>query len=712
MKRNVSLYIAGTKVDLNDDSLILFNYIKDDLNNPTAVKNSYSHKVTLKGTPTNNKLFGDIFRMDRQTLYSDQYIGVFFDPMRKTPFTIYDDTNAVLESGYIKLDSVSMKGNDISYTVTLYGGLGSFFYGLMYNEDGSKKTLADISYKTLRGRRAKIFNVYPEASTVAEAWQYLKDPENFDLNACDFDCWNILNFAPCYNGVPENFDANKALFRGKGVYANGVTSTIVDGVSYYQKEGATSNLATFANPHTEWEVKDLRWYLQRPVISIKSIFEAISYSGNNGGYQVELDPNFFNEDNVAYSRSWITLSTISKDDRSMQSCLYSCLKATLSPAEYIISFAKIFGLIFLYDTGTKKVSILSRNTFYQKAFPRVDLRQRINHNEPINIEMSPVKSKWYQLGGNVIGQFAEEYQKDYGRPYAIQRIDTGYEFDVKVNDLTSSIVFNDAVEVLESNRMFGYRFVRSGNRNLESFLLPAYEEVNVELWATITNSDGTKEEQSVSVPMKSLGGISYFDNPEYEYSDWMPKVQLHGSENKSIDGSNVLIMFEGTKKAPKYVPSLEFTQKKYWLTDDHPDMALLNEKVPCWNLTGDGIEITELPSFRRVFVTDGVIKQSFEWGEPYVRAVPDIHTGGNTLYDLWWKNYLTDLYNDDTRVMKCKVNLRGLQVGQELLRQFFWYDNSLWVLNKINNHSITTYDDAECEFIKVNDYQNYTNGQK
>lgn len=703
MKRKVSLYIADTKVDLDDDSLILFNYTKDDLSNPTAVKNSYSHKVTLKGTPTNNKLFGDIFRMDRQTLYSEGFAGAFFDPMRKTPFQIFDETSAVLESGYIKLDNVSRNGNDISYTVTLYGGLGSFFYGLTYNGDGTKRTLADLSYLTIDGRRVNTMSVYASSETIKDAWSYLSG------GSYDFDYWNIVNFAPCYNGIPEDFDANKALMRGAAVYGNGVVKQTIDGVEYYQKTGTNSNLATFANPHTEWELCDLRWYLQRPVISMRSIIEAICYSGNNGGYVVDLDLSFFNSDNAAYYDAWLTLPMILKDDRNSTECINSLLRATLSPAEYLLSFAKMFGLVFKYDTGTKKVSILSRNTFYQQNSDVVDLSKRINKSETIDITPITAKSKWYQFGNKVIGQFAEEYQKDYGRLYGIQRINTGYEFDVTVTDLTKDIHFKDAVDVMESNRMFAYRSSRYSNKILPVFLLPAYEEVTVQLWGTVTAEDGSTSEQSIDVTMKANATGLEYDNPNNPFGDWLPKVQLHGSENKPEDGSNVLLIYGGMKETP----SFNIGQKRYRITDDSQDMVTLNEGVPCWDLTGDGIEITSLPSFRRVLTTEdgSSIIQSYEWGEPFARAVPMIKTGGNTLYDLWWKNYLTDLYNDDTRIMKCKVDLRGLQIGQQLLQRFFWYEGSIWVLNKISNYSMTTYDDVECEFIKVNEVSNYKNGQ-
>ena len=61
--------------------------------------------------------------------------------------------------------------------------------------------------------------------------------------------------------------------------------------------------------------------------------------------------------------------------------------------------------------------------------------------------------------------------------------------------------------------------------------------------------------------------------------------------------------------------------------------------------------------------------------------------------------------------MTCKVDLSGLQVGQDLLRKFYWYDGALWVLNEISNHSLTTYGPTECEFVQVRDKDNYLNGQ-
>ena len=77
------------------------------------------------------------------------------------------------------------------------------------------------------------------------------------------------------------------------------------------------------------------------------------------------------------------------------------------------------------------------------------------------------------------------------------------------------------------------------------------------------------------------------------------------------------------------------------------------------------------------------------------------------MYPQAWRAYLRDRYDVDSKVMRCRVDLSGLQVGQQLLRRFFWYQGAVWVLNSIGNYSMTTWDFAECEFVQVQDKEAY-----
>lgn len=710
MRINLSLYIAGQLADLDQESFILFNYTMEDLSNPTIVRNSFSKSVTLKGTANNNKIFGDIFRLDRKTIMADGYVGAEFDVSRKTPFTIYNEQSEIVESGYLKLNSVARTTFGVEYKVTLYGGLGSFFQNLMFHEDGSKKSLADLKYRNQTGNYIQGAGdlYYGGWYSLMDMWAYLAHPDEYDFNIHDIDWCNVVNFAPCYNGVPEEFSADKAVCYK--AFDNVPDNAGIDGSPCSFKHNTQSNLMVMSNPHTEWELRDLRWYLQRPVISVRAIFDAISNKDNNGGFSVTLDEGFFNIHNKLYWNGWITLPLIKPEDRKRDDAIIRLMKASRSPAEYAIGFAKLFGLIFLYNAGERSISIMRRSKFYSMG-EVIDLTDRIGNNK---VDISPLlaQSRLYQFGSEIKSEWAEQYKKDYGRDYAIQVVNTGNEFSTETQVLTKDFVLKDAVEVQERSLLFFTNELsrdESGHYE-EHFALPRYESVTLQMW-TITSGEQEMKEYEVTAPM---GWKRFPYNFDYPLCDLFPKVQFHEADNKASDGADVLLVFNGMVTTPKWEAQGMKLQLEYFLTDDTPDMEVLNEGVPCWNFTQTNRRyITELPSFRRCFthVEDNVevIDATCEWGEPYARGVNGISHKATpaTLFNEWWKKYLTDRYNVDTFKMTCKVNLRGLSVNQGLMKNFFYYQGAIFALNAIKNHSLTTLDDTECEFIKVQDIDNY-----
>ena len=701
MKRKVQLYIAGRQVDLGDDSWILYDWTREDLSNPTAVVNSSSHQIQLPGTCRNNSVFGAAFRLDRRTVFGVRYDGTQFDPTRKTPFSLFDSDGTVLESGYCRLDKVDTHSRRHAYTVSLYGGLGSFFYSLAFKDDGTARTLRDLIYKDTLDADVSDFSVTPVASdTVKDAWDYLTD------SAPVSHFWNVVNFAPCYNGLPDDFDASHALMN-EDAYANipaGLDEDGQRGYEYSYKAGLDCALVNFSNPHTEWELGDLRWYLQRPVISVKAFIAAVCDSRNNGGYDVTLDPAFFNDDNPYYADAWWTLPMIASEDRTSQSCLNNVLAATASPMDYLTGFAKTFGLLFLWDSGRRSVRIVTRATFYGEDTAVLDLTGRIDRSQQISQTPVLADHKWYQLGDGGKGEFAEQYRDDYGKGYGVQRIDTGYEFDADTKVLTEGIAFQDAAEVAEASRMFSAaEQVVNGREWTRYFQLPKWEPVTIELWS----DDGESKTFDLGCDLDT----TYWDNPDYPGTDWLPKLQLHGADNKGFDGSGVLVLYAGMADTPVYSSGSWTVHKGYYLTEDNGAMTAL-AGGPCWDLTRTGRYVGSLPSFRRVLVSGRYVSQSLEWGLPAVRAVPGVENpvgGSASVYDFFWRAYLADRFSVETRVMKCMVDLRGLQVGQGLLRRFYWYDAALWTLNAIRNHSLTSWDLTECEFVKVQDMVAYTN---
>ena len=914
MRRRVSLYIVDRLVDLDDGSFILFNWAQEDLSNPTVVKNSYTQQITLKGTPGNNAIFGDYFRVDRRMYDTAARTGVGFNPSARTPFTLYNELNEVLQSGYVKLDQVSVSGQDIQYQVTLYGGLGSFFYALSYDEEGNKRTLADLDYLGLSNPASELdFQI--NASAVRSAWNSLSSGSVSGM-------WSVINFAPCYNGIPEgNFSADKAIAMTSKL---GLQDAYTDDDGREYKSDGGYTLISFESEYDEWAVKDLRSYLQRPVFSIRAFLEAVCNPDNNGGYDVDmsaieassdfpyrdlwmtlpmlpdveyeassqrdltlvsysgtsLNPATFTVPGTVASGAVVTASisfylqytvqdlvksslelyqtagnlyyrtvlfiqvvaydgdgsavggslvksifhrtgvTVNYDDPAdmavqvgftpwyqeedspmfesspmdsnfigrssttyrfptrmdfsieaqnavefkVMVAAYAVVsrvadgveyteevnggttsaatfyiksgtdpvntnvasattivegtpgtavisadtirsnaditKATLlsleyTPAEYLLSFCKMFGLLFTYDNASRKVTIMRRNDFYQDE--TVDLTDRVDRSQDITVRPITFDAKWYVFSlESDGGEMSDRYKDLYGQAYGIQRVNTGYDFDANTTELLDGCVFRSAVTVLESSKYFNTM------ENLSGRFQPS---VFQDKGSTYSLYDSEMESVELDVPVLPRNATVEYFNPANAGYDMAgaSKLQLHDSDGKPVDGSGILVMMKGTASYPYFN-----------LSDDDSRMFMLNDGEPCWYLNPGPSSGLSIPVFGAyLYDSQGMeITRSLDFGVPQELYIPGLeYPQGSTIYAQAWQKYLADRYDVNTKVMTCKVDFQGMQVGQELLRKFYYYGGSLWVINSISNYSMTTWDLAEVELVQVQDKDNYLNGQ-
>lgn len=321
MRQEIELFLGGQSVEFNEPPEILFSYIRTDYTDPTVLRNSYSKTLTIEGTPNNNRIFNSIYHLDQ---IADPNT---FNPAKRMEFQLFSNGD-ILEQGYAKLDKINKNENNITYDITLYGGLGEFLYNLSYDQTaegsdtsrggGEDRRLSSlVFYDETEPNKEFDFDITKE--TVAEAWEALEKGTGATK-------WQYINFAPAYNGYPKDFDADKVLINTQGSTVrmtfnnNGATSAVTgfptvisQGDSTYR---AYNNYAIGELPKemTEWEMRDLRSYLQRPVMSMKGFIQAISNPINNGNYNVVLDPAFFNSDNPYYEKAWVTLPQLKKDE--------------------------------------------------------------------------------------------------------------------------------------------------------------------------------------------------------------------------------------------------------------------------------------------------------------------------------------------------------------------------------------------------------------
>lgn len=291
MRKNIKLFIANKEVDCSEGISLPMTYTVEDFQNPTIVKNSFSKTISIPGTKNNNKIFGEIYKLDRFLhIKEGNFSGVYFDPSKRVDFGIYNN-GYLIESGYMQLNSISIKQAVITYNITLYGGLGDFFYGLKYKEDDTIRTLADLQYfvtdedgNTLPADTE--MNFYINKDFVNTCFDWTKVNEGSQI-------YDYLTFIPAYNGLYENFDNETCLINTIGDTLFPISKTD-SGVTYTPYNGY--GLAKLNRAYTEWEMRDLRSYMQRPALKLSKLIETICRK-ENSGYDVIMDQDFFNYSN-------------------------------------------------------------------------------------------------------------------------------------------------------------------------------------------------------------------------------------------------------------------------------------------------------------------------------------------------------------------------------------------------------------------------------
>lgn len=320
MRTEIEVYLGDEQLEFSEPLDILFNYKITDSTNPTAIRNSFSKGIKIAGTPKNNDIFGNIWDLNRIQGY-EGIINTGFNAQKKTPFTIYVDGN-IYESGYAKLDSITKKNNQISYNLTLFGGIGELFFALTYkDEDGvDKRTLADLQYEE-RGDDDSLTEVIDmdftiNKETIWDAWNQIMGNPDAVYDEMETDRpnnyynqykWNFINFMPAYEGIPADFSPSKVLLNKRGA-----DSIIVENNGFTASNNGYC-LGECSEELTCNYTKDYRSYLQRPVIRMKEIIKACQNPINNGGWELKLDKTFFNKNNPYWEDTWLTLDLLTNN---------------------------------------------------------------------------------------------------------------------------------------------------------------------------------------------------------------------------------------------------------------------------------------------------------------------------------------------------------------------------------------------------------------
>lgn len=383
------------------------------------------------------------------------------------------------------------------------------------------------------------------------------------------------------------------------------------------------------------------------------------------------------------------------------------LGSTESPADYLLSYIKLFNLRFIKDVGTKTVTI-TPNYFNGNI---IDIEERIDRGQAVNITPNVFSKKFMRLGlSQPETYFAKKYKAMNKLDYGQKRVDTGFAFNNETEEVYKDNLYTSAVPCLATSKFFNTFRNASG----------------VEVFAPIAdNPKLTLAEGNASTGYntltKDIVSPQYIDAKMsvpfsvYKGYDLMPRMCYFDEKEgvrEAVDVSNNLVVF--CKNVELKNANGEVVN--YWLTDDVPEMITLCG-ANCYLLTNEGndtngndiaIQRTKLPLFLSMRLMDTHVWESFDFAKSKESYIPGInYPEGVTLYERYWSGLYNDRMDVDTRKVSCMVDLSGIAVNSDLLRNFFYFDNNYWLLNSIEDYDIAANKLTKCEFIKVKSLDAY-----
>lgn len=376
------------------------------------------------------------------------------------------------------------------------------------------------------------------------------------------------------------------------------------------------------------------------------------------------------------------------------------LASSPTPFDFLLSYAKMFGLLFVPITGSRRIDIMMRDTFYNGG--KKDISSMIDYERDFSITPLLYDTNWYRFRNDIDDTHCtERYALDFGEKacYGEHKVSTNYGFPSDIRDMYSGVL-KGGVESLESSPCYR-TFYRTDGTQCPAPV--AEQPVTYRLY-----EDGDVSGSSVEVT-ETLKTGAYDDWNLMSGFDIFPKMCLRTSDGGEVDGSRILLFKRG---------DVDVSRISMWITDDFDDMFLLNNDKPCYLITesetlADGksvaVKADTMPSFGRI-TDDG--NYSLDFGVPRETFIANLQIGSYaTVYSRFWETYIRDLYDVNTKKVTCYVKFDE-PLTQECMRRFYFFEGAYWILNKVSDYNPVKDVPVKCEFVKVMRLSDYTQGQR
>lgn len=301
----VRLFLNNKEVELDKSVIFAINKQFEDITSPTDIKNDWSKTVQIPFTQSNNKLFGELFNVDRLIVDGDSTLmGIYFNPYKKVDFRLQWG-NAIIMQGYAKNIDISRSANGKGhYNITLNGELGKVFQEM--KKITFDTTTDDIKY-LIDG--SKYVNQVINKELVHKLWNNepnLDDLDLFESTNSKYRIQDYIGFIP-NNSYDDDFDYKifQKDFKSSKPFAevlNDRANNIEEGTNYAHFTGIDAE-TVIGEGLLPREIGEYRSYMQIPYIYFNKLFQIFTKKTEEiTGYSVHLDTTWFNNSNPYWNK--------------------------------------------------------------------------------------------------------------------------------------------------------------------------------------------------------------------------------------------------------------------------------------------------------------------------------------------------------------------------------------------------------------------------
>ena len=337
--------------------------------------------------------------------------------------------------------------------------------------------------------------------------------------------------------------------------------------------------------------------------------------------------------------------------------------------DFLISVAKYFNLCLINDYLNNKIIIKKKSYYITPDLLMVDSISEVN------VGLITFDKLKYNYGLPTY-QSITDYQTNVGEPYGEQIIQTGY--NIKENIQTET--FNNSVPVLiyEPNS-FGYN---EYNKYRNSGFNRWRHGITTSLTDKITFGFLNRVEQQITIA----------DDSWYEANMKKDTTQVVGAL--------------GEWDSAVYPESEEFVMTRRGINYDSTTGVYIEELD--YGAGDYEYRIPKYYTFSPYKFNSGIVELSLEMNKPvynFANLNDTTYPQTSIMYEKCHKKMLSDKYNPDTHIIKCRIYING----QIDIYKIYNLNNNYYIISNINEYDMLKPDVYEVELLRVNNYNNYIN---